>query len=158
MLVKGATGICFMACIYVIHSWIKVVNTFRPRQNGRHFADDTFKRIFLNETFRIVTKISLKFVPKGPINNIPALVQIMAWRRSSEKPLSEPMMVRLLTHICVTQPQWVKRISCTYSNWIPKMIIIHWDHFQLWRVSKHVMIYMVRYIMLCLLGLIELYC
>ena len=41
----------------------------------------------------------MKFVPKGPINNIPALVQIMAWRRSSEKPLSEPMMVSLLTHI-----------------------------------------------------------
>ena len=43
----------------------------------------------------------------GPINNIPALVQIMAWRRPGDKPLSEPMMVRLLTHICVTWPQWV---------------------------------------------------
>ena len=49
-------------------------NTLRPRQNGRHFADDTFKRIFLNEDVRISIKISLKFVPKGPINNIPALV------------------------------------------------------------------------------------
>ena len=49
----------------------------------------------------------LKFVPKGPINNIPALVQIMAWRRPGDKPLSEPMMVRLPTHICVTRPQWV---------------------------------------------------
>ena len=84
------------------------LNTMRPRQNGRHFADDTFKRIFLNETFRISIKISLKSVPKGPINNIPALVQIMAWRWSGDKPLSEPMMVRLLTHICVTRPQWVK--------------------------------------------------
>ena len=83
------------------------VNTLRPRQNSRHFADQTFKRIFLNETFRILIKISLKFVPKGPINNIPALVQIMAWRRSSDKPLSEPMMVRLLTYICVTGSQWV---------------------------------------------------
>ena len=44
----------------------------------------------------------------GPINNIPALVQIMAWHRSGDKPLSEPMMVSLLMHICVTQPQWVK--------------------------------------------------
>ena len=51
--------------------------------------------------------ISLKFVRRGPINNIPALVQIMAWRRSGDKPLSEPMMVSLLTHICVTRPQWV---------------------------------------------------
>ena len=67
--------------------------------NGRHFADDTFKRIFLNENVRISIKISLKFVPKGPINNIPALVQIMAWRRPGDKPLSEPMVVSLPTHI-----------------------------------------------------------
>ena len=83
------------------------LNTLRPRQDGRRFADDTFKRIFLNENVRISIKISLKFVPKGPINNIPALVQIMAWRRSGDKPLSEPMMVTLPTHICVTRPQWV---------------------------------------------------
>ena len=52
-------------------------------------------------------KISVKFIPKGPINNIPALVQIMAWRRSGDKPLPEPMMAGLQTHICVTLPQWV---------------------------------------------------
>ena len=84
------------------------VNTLRPRQNGRHFADDIFKCIVLNENVSISIKFSLKFVPKGPINNIPALVQIMAWRRPGDKPLSEPMMVNLLTHICVTRPQWVK--------------------------------------------------
>ena len=84
------------------------INTLRPGQNGRRFADDTFKRIFLNENVKISIKISLKFVPKGPINNNPALVQIMAWRRPGGKPLSEPMMVSLLTHICVTRPQWVK--------------------------------------------------
>ena len=83
------------------------INTLRPRQNGRYFADDTFKRIFLNETFRFLIKISLKFVPKSPINNIPALFQIMAWRRPGDKPLSETMMVSLPTHICVTRPQWV---------------------------------------------------
>ena len=82
-------------------------NTLRPRRNGRHFADDIFKCIFLNENVWIPFKISLKFVPKGAINNIPALVQIMAWRRSGDKPLSEPMMVGLPTHICVTRPQWV---------------------------------------------------
>ena len=84
-----------------------VVNTLRPGQNGRHFTDDIFKCIFLNENVWIPIKISLKFVPKSPINNIPALVQIMAWRRPGDKPLSEPMMVRLPTHICVTRPQWV---------------------------------------------------
>ena len=86
------------------------LNTLRPRQNGRRFADDTFKRIFLNENVRISIKISLKFVPKGSINNNPALVQIMAWRWSGDKPLSEPMMVSLLTHICITQPQWVNSL------------------------------------------------
>ena len=83
------------------------LNSLRPRQNGRNFADDTFKCIFLNENISISIKISLKFVPNGPINNIPALVQIMAWRRPGNKPLSEPMMVNLPTHICVTRPQWV---------------------------------------------------
>ena len=87
---------------------IRGINTLRPRQNGRPFADDTFKRIFRTENVGISIKISLKFVPRGPINNIPALVQIMAWRRPGDKPLSEPMMARLPTHICVTWSQWVK--------------------------------------------------
>ena len=78
-------------------------NSLRPRPNRRHFADDIFKWIFLNEDVRI--SISLKFVPKGSINKIPALVQIMAWRRPGDKPLSEPMAVILLMHICVTCPQ-----------------------------------------------------
>ena len=81
-------------------------NTLRPRRN-EHFADDIFKRIFFNENVWITIKISLKFVAKGPINNIPALVQIMAWRRPGDKPSSEPVMVSLLTHICVARPQWV---------------------------------------------------
>ena len=84
------------------------LNTLRPRQNARHFADDIFKCFFLNDSVWIPIEISLKFVPRGPINNIPALVQIMAWRRPGDKPLSEPMMVSLPTHICVTRPQWVK--------------------------------------------------
>ena len=85
------------------------LNTLRPRQNGRHFPDDIFKYIFLNEKVLILIKISLKFVPKCSINNIPVLVQIMAWRRPRNKPLSEPMMVSFPMHICITRPQWVKR-------------------------------------------------
>ena len=84
------------------------LNTLRPRQNGRRFPDDIFKYIFLNENVWILLKISLKFIHKFRINNIPALVQIMAWRRPGDKPLSEPMMGNSLTHICVTRPQWVK--------------------------------------------------
>ena len=46
----------------------------------------------MKEKFCIVIKISLKFVPKGPIDNIPALFQIMAWRLTGTKPLYEPML------------------------------------------------------------------
>ena len=61
--------------------------------------DDIFKCIFLKENVRISIKIPLKFVPKGPINNFAALVQIMAWRR--------PMMVKSPMHIGIIRPQWV---------------------------------------------------
>ena len=83
------------------------VNTLRPKQNERHFTDDIFKCILLNENVWIMIKKSMKFVPKRPFTNIPALVQIMAWHRPGDKPLSEPMLVSLLTHICVTRHQWV---------------------------------------------------
>ena len=92
-----------------LHNYLTVkyfINTLRPGQNGRHFTD-----ILLNENVWIPNEISLKFVSKGPINNIPSLVQIMAWRRPGDKPLSEPMMVSLLAHICVTRPQWVNTSS-----------------------------------------------
>ena len=121
--------------------WAKqytIIKTLRLRQNGRHFADDILKCIFLMkmyglwlthwgrdkmaafsqttlsnafsrmEILEFSTKNSLKFVPKDLINNIPALVLIMAWRRPGDKPLAEPMLVRSLTHICATRPQWVK--------------------------------------------------
>ena len=90
---------------------VHTLNTLRPRQDGRHFADDIFKCILLNEGVWIPNKISLKFVPMGRINNIPSLLQIMAWRRPGDKPLSEPMLVSSLTHICVTRSQWVKMVS-----------------------------------------------
>ena len=92
------------------------INTLRPRQNGRHFPDDIFKCIFLFENVWIWIKISFKFVPKVRNNNIPALAQIMAWRRIGDKPLSEPMMVNLLTYICVTRPQWVNAHLCARGS------------------------------------------
>ena len=99
-------------------------NTLRPSQNGRLFADDIFKWIFLNENVWFSIMISLKFVPKGPIINISALVQIMAWRRAGDKALSEPMMVSLLTHICVTRPQWVKGYRIQHE-WIIALAVGH---------------------------------
>ena len=76
-------------------------------QNGHHFADDIFKRISWTEKVPILIKISLKFIPKGPIDKKPPLVQIMAWRRTDARPLSEPMVACLIKHVCVTRPQWV---------------------------------------------------
>ena len=93
--------------VWLNHTRGSSINTLRPRQDGRHFPDDIFKSIFLNKNVLISIKISLKFVPRCPINNIPALVQIMDWCRPGDNPLSEPMMVSLSTHICVTRPQWV---------------------------------------------------
>ena len=75
------------------HGAARDLNRLRPKQDGQHFIDGIFKCIFMNENVWILIKISLRFAPRGVINNIPALVQIMAWRRPGDKPLSEPMMV-----------------------------------------------------------------
>ena len=85
-------------------------------------ADDNFKCIFLNENDRIPIRISLHFVPKSPINNKPAFVQVMAWRRTGNKPLPELMLTpvywriyaalggdELITSdngLCLTQPSY----------------------------------------------------
>ena len=111
--------VCEMGAILPRGRW---VNTLRPRQNGRYFADDIFKCIFLNENVWISLQISLKFVPKGSINNIPSLFQIMAWGWPGNKPLSEPMMVSLPTHIWVTRPQWVK-----VSSPSPTHLVLVWS-------------------------------
>ena len=69
----------------------RFIDSESPRQNGHHCAYDTFKRIFLNENAWIVIEISLWFVPKGLINNMSALVQVVAWRRTCAKPLSNQL-------------------------------------------------------------------
>ena len=71
------------------------VNTLRLRQNCWHFVVDILKYIFLNEDVWILLKISLKYVPEVWINNIPTLVQILAWRRPGDKPLYGLVMVCL---------------------------------------------------------------
>ena len=89
-----------LICLSLTDNRSSSVNTLKPRQDGRRFP-------------------ALKFVPNGPINNIPVLVQIMAWRRAGDKPLSEPMMVRLPTHICVTRPQWGQINGCHWTGGVP---------------------------------------
>ena len=106
---------------YVILHWLLFhgtqfynINTLRPRQNGGHFPDDIFKWIFLMEMyeFRVEQHWSLLLG-----DNFSTLVQIMAWHRSGDIPMSEPMMDTLLTHVCVTRPQWLNILSvkCIYA-------------------------------------------
>ena len=64
------------------------------------FADDIFKCIFLNEEFCFLIKILLEFVPKGPIDNKAALVQVMAWCRTGVKPLLAPKLTQF-TDACM---------------------------------------------------------
>ena len=78
----------------------------RPWQNGRLFADEIFRCIVL---FCFLVEISLIFFPKGHIDNNQALVQIMAWRRIGDKPLSEAMMSRFTD--AALGGRWVKYIS-----------------------------------------------
>ena len=82
------------------------INILMLRQDDYHFTDNIFRCLFSNGNFWI--NISLKFVPQGQINNIPTLIQLMAWHQQGDKPLSETMVVRLLTHKWVPQSQWVK--------------------------------------------------
>ena len=70
-----------------------LINSPQPGQNDGLFADDIFRCILVNEKgFFILVKISMKFLPEGPINNNTALVQIMAWCWIGNKPLYEPML------------------------------------------------------------------
>ena len=111
---------CYCTCWACVHN----INTLRSRQNGRHFADDIFKCIFLNKNVGISIRISMKFVPKCPINNIPALVQILAWHLPGDKPLSEPMMVKSWMHICVTLPQRVKQCLLCPMSVVPQSALV----------------------------------
>ena len=125
-------------------------NTLGPRQNGHHSADDILKCIFLNENVWIAIKISLKFVPMGPIDNISALVQIMAWRRTGDKPLSEPMTVRLLMHICVTQSQGVN-ITGGIELSHKLAMIYHWTLTH-WGQYMAIYVSLVQIMTCCLVG------
>ena len=70
------------------------VLTYLPLDTMANISQMMFLDAFSYEKFCIVIKISLKFVCKGPIDNNPALVKIMACCRIGNKPLSKPMLTR----------------------------------------------------------------
>ena len=75
-------------------------NSSLPGQNGRHFGRRHFQMHFFNANERTPIRCSLKFVPRSPIENEPALGQVMVWRRTGDKPLPEPMLTQI-TDSCV---------------------------------------------------------
>ena len=72
----------------------QIINSTSPEQNSRHFADDIFKCIFLNVKVRILIRISVKFVPKGPVDIESTLIQVMAWRQIGDKSLHETILTQ----------------------------------------------------------------
>ena len=117
--------ILYMLCRFIFYLGTVVLDPARiysrhhvksspPAQNDSHFADDIYKYIFLNEKFYILIWISLKFIPKGPIDYMPPLVQVIAWCGTGDKPLPQcwPMS---LTHKCGTRDRWVKE---TWLFWM----------------------------------------
>ena len=85
---------CSEWCLCPAKFHVSRFNSSPPGQNSRHLADDNLKFIHLKENDGIPIRISLKFVSKSPIENKPALSQVMAWRRTGDKPLPEPMLTR----------------------------------------------------------------
>ena len=82
--------------------------TYWDRDKIAAISQTTFYIAFLwmkIYTFRLI--FSLRFVPQVQVNSIQAMVQIVAWRWPGDKPIYEPMMVSLLTHICVIRPEWI---------------------------------------------------
>ena len=102
--------------VFCLMMWF---NSLRARPNRPHLADGIFKCIFFNENILILIKISMKFISKDPIDNIPALVQIMSWHQPGGKPLSEPMITILLTHISTTRPLvgWINSLGPSDAIW-----------------------------------------
>ena len=93
-------------------------------------ADDIFKRIFLNENVSILVQISLKFVPKGPIDNKSALVQVMAWRRQATSHYLSQWWTSSPTHIYGTRGNELNYFSVliTHSKAQIRTSITLWNH------------------------------
>ena len=102
-------------------------NSYLSGQNGCHFTDRIFKHIFLNKNDRILIQISLKFVPKGPVDNKSTLVQVMAWPPTGNESLPEPM----LTQFTDAYMPHYEEMSLIISSAIVKQhsVLLHFESF-----------------------------
>ena len=99
-------------------------------------AADSFKCMFLNEN-RIPIRVSLKFVPRSPIGNKPALVQVIACRRTGNKPLPELILTQFTyAYIWSTRGRWIKE----EQNWFINQIFILYNNNMLSPVCTYVYI------------------
>ena len=113
------TCLVSFCCLILTGTPTQFLNTFWLRQNGHHFADNIFQFICLNENSCILIPISLKFLPKGMIDNRSALLQIMASCLCDAELLPEQWWPSLLSNIYVSQPWRVMVSSLTLwqSSW-----------------------------------------
>ena len=86
--------------------------TLNPEHNCQHFVDDIFKKILLNENNYILIQISLKFVPRGLIENKSALIQTGAWCWTGNMSVPEPVMT-------VIDTVYYKKINKKGKKWVP---------------------------------------
>ena len=101
-------------CVNSSHPWMKW-----PSFHKRHFQIYSH-----NEKCCILIRISWKFVPKGLIDNKSALVQVMAWCQTSDRPLSEPMLSQFTDIYVALVGRWVKRLQTMtqkFACWYQKM-------------------------------------
>ena len=103
-------------------------------------VNDIFKYIFLNETDRIPIQVSLIYVFRSPVDNKPALVQIMAWCRRGDKPISEPILTQFIdAYIFGTRGRWVNIDKAGKPPWFLDCL----------KKALHVLVYLRTYLSDC---------
>ena len=106
---------------YLNHRWSSSV------MSQGHFADNSLKSIFLNEDAWILIKILWKFVPKGPIDNKSALIRAMAWHKTGNKPLLEPIINSVQWCIYMHRPVSMNEMTQTWRlecQWLGQGYVI----------------------------------
>ena len=83
------------------------INPSLPGRLSGKIAHDIFRCLFFNENVGISIEISMKIVHKGPIDNKPALVQVMVWRRTDDKTLPERMLTQFTDAYMRHYGRWV---------------------------------------------------
>ena len=103
-------------CISTYRSWNNRAAIVETMFSYFPFRGQHFQMHFLERKSCALIAISLNFVPRGPYDNKLAWVQVTAWRRTGDKPSSEPMLLGSMTHICSTRERWIKIYSTLFTQ------------------------------------------